>query len=306
MLTLVLAHNFALVPTAGDDAFEDSLDALKAEDTARFNGDELTLLTNCGEQRLGIGTPPVVGGSLSPAQPDGPNGWYRSAPTVTWSVSDPESAVRTTGCGTATLTADTAAGVVTCRATSGGGTTESSRSYRKDATPPTMAPKLSATPRVGVTLIALPNAADATSGVAGQSCGAVDTSEVGEKTLTCNAVDNAGNRATQEFTYKVQPQIVSFRATRTKVARDGTVTFRLRASQSVRVKVSAKAGKVKFRSQSKRLTKGKNIKVTLRLSAKARAAFVQKLRGGKTVKVVVKLKPTGAKAVKLTLRVRRR
>jgi Fungalysin/Thermolysin Propeptide Motif len=306
MLTLVLAHNDDLVPTSSNAAFDDSLAALKAEDQARFNGDELALLTRCAEQRLGIGTKPVVGGALSPATPDGANGWYRSAPAATWNISDPESAVRTVGCATTPQVADTAAGAVTCRATSGGGTTELSLPYRKDATPPTLAAKLSATPRLGATLIALPNAADATSGVAGQSCGAVDTSELGEQTLTCTAVDNAGNQATQSLTFKVQPQIVSFRATRAKVARDGTVTFRLRASRSVRVKVSAKAGKVKFRSQSKRLTQGKNLRVTLKLSAKARAAFLQKLRGGKTVKVVVTLKPTGAKAVKLTLRVRRR
>jgi hypothetical protein len=306
MLTLVLAHNDDLVPTTSDDAFEDSLAALKAEDTARFNGDELTLLTNCGEQRLGIGTPPTVSGSLAPAQPDGANGWYRSAPSATWSINDPESSVRTSGCATTPQVADTAAGAVTCRATSGGGTTERSLPYRKDATPPALAAKLSATPRLGANVTALPNATDATSGVAAQLCGAPDTSELGEQTLTCSAVDNAGNQATQTLTYKVRPAVVTFRLTRAKVARDGTVTFRLRASKSVRVKVSAKAGKVKFRSQSKRLTQGKNIKVTLQLSAKARAAFLQRLRGGKTVKVVVTLKPTGSKAVKLTLRVRRR
>ena len=38
-------------------------------------------------------TPPVVTASLSPAAPDGSNGWYREPVTVTWQVSDAESPV---------------------------------------------------------------------------------------------------------------------------------------------------------------------------------------------------------------------
>ncbi len=33
-------------------------------------------------------TPPVVTAVVSPAAPDGSNGWYREPVTVTWSVSD--------------------------------------------------------------------------------------------------------------------------------------------------------------------------------------------------------------------------
>ena len=38
-------------------------------------------------------TPPVVTPAISPAAPDGANGWYRGPVTVTWSVSDAESPV---------------------------------------------------------------------------------------------------------------------------------------------------------------------------------------------------------------------
>ena len=52
---------------------------------------------------------------------------------------------------------------------------------------------------------ASPNATDATSGVATQSCGAVDTSTAGAHSLQCQATDNAGNTITQMVPYTVQP-----------------------------------------------------------------------------------------------------
>ena len=48
----------------------------------------------------------------------GNNGWYRSAVTVNWSVSDPESGIASsTGCAPTNLTADTAGVTLTCSAT---------------------------------------------------------------------------------------------------------------------------------------------------------------------------------------------
>jgi len=48
----------------------------------------------------------------------GNNGWYRSAVTVNWSVSDPESAIASsTGCSPTTPTGDTAGVTLTCSAT---------------------------------------------------------------------------------------------------------------------------------------------------------------------------------------------
>src|SRR6185295_9418541 len=41
------------------------------------------------------------------------------------------------------------------------------------------------------------------SGIAAQSCGAVNTSTVGAKTVTCTATDNAGNIATASAPYQV-------------------------------------------------------------------------------------------------------
>ena len=87
-------------------------------------------------------------------------------------------------------------------------------SFKLDKTAPTLAPSLSSTPVVvgqaGVT--ASPNATDPTpgSGVASQSCGAVDTTTPGVKTVTCNATDNAGNSGSATLTYVVQYRILGF------------------------------------------------------------------------------------------------
>lgn len=80
-------------------------------------------------------TPPVVTpvtiGTL------GSNSWYLTNVTVSWLISDPESIILDTqGCDTKTLTAETAGTTFTCSATSDGGTTTVSRTYKIDKTPP--------------------------------------------------------------------------------------------------------------------------------------------------------------------------
>jgi hypothetical protein len=318
MLTLVLAHHFDLTPTAGNTAFADSLSALRAEDDARFNGDERGFLNTCGEQRLGIDAPadttaPVVSGSLSPASPDGAGGWYRTAPAVSWSILERDSAYVRNGCQSGTDPADTPGKTITCSVTSEGGTTAKSLTYKKDGTAPTLAGALSsAAPKVGDAVTAAANATDATSGVATQSCGPVDTSTEGFHTVNCTATDTAGNAATQTLAYMVAalqtpPETTTtYRISKVKVARNGNLSFRLRASRSGRVRLSAKAGKVKFKSLNRRLTANKNLKFTLKLSTKARRAFLKKLKGGKKVKVKLTITPTTGKKVTFTLTVRRK
>jgi hypothetical protein len=75
---------------------------------------------------------PQVTGTL------GNNGWYRSAVTVNWSVSDPESGVTSsTGCAPTNLTSDTPSVTVTCSATNGVGLSASVPVIIKiDKTPP--------------------------------------------------------------------------------------------------------------------------------------------------------------------------
>ena len=161
-------------------------------------------------------------------------------------------------------------------------------------------------------MTATPNATDALSGVAAQSCGVPDTSTAGPHSVACTASDAAGNAATQTLNYTVAARSVppttptTYKITKVKVARNGNLSFRIKASRSGRVRLSAKAGKVKFKSANKRLTGGKTLKVTLKLSKKARAKFLAKLSGGKKVKVKLTITPTTGKKKTVTLTVRRR
>jgi YVTN family beta-propeller protein len=63
-------------------------------------------------------TPPVIVPQLTGTL--GNNGWYRSNVTVTWSVTDPESGIASSsGCGSTTLTTDTAGMTPRCSAMNG-------------------------------------------------------------------------------------------------------------------------------------------------------------------------------------------
>ena len=148
---------------------------------------------------------PEVGYTLTPAAPDGDNGWYTSDVGVHWTVVDPETTVTTTtGCEDSTLSSDTAGATYTCSATSSGGTTSvTTVSIKRDATAPTLAPTVPTTILVGGSYSASPNASDATSGIASASCDPLDTSSTGTRSTTCTATDNAGNVASVVLDYTV-------------------------------------------------------------------------------------------------------
>ncbi len=312
VLTLVIAHNFDLVPDASNGAFADSLDALRQEDKVRFDGNEITLINTCGQQRLGIlppdSTPPIVNGALTPAAPDGANGWYRTAPSVDWSFSDPQGDLFVKNCLDTVLPPDTPGTTITCTAISNGGVTAKSLSYKKDQSPPSLLPTLSrSSPSVGQRITATPNASDTTSGVATQSCATPSTARKGTHTVSCSATDTAGNGATRTLSYVVRPKpLPPLRVSKVKVSSTGTVSFRLRAGRAVKVRIGAKAGKVRFRATSANLKRLKTKTIKLKLSAKARRAFLRKLRGGKRVKVTVTVSTAQGAKRTLILKVRRR
>ena len=148
-------------------------------------------------------TPPVITPNVAGAL--GVNGWYVSDVTVSWNVTDPESAITVqTGCDPVTINADTAGTTLTCSATSAGGTSAQSVTIQLDKTAPALSPAVSPNP---VTLngpaTATANATDALSGIASQSCGALDTSAIGAKSVACTATDNAGNTASANASYAV-------------------------------------------------------------------------------------------------------
>jgi hypothetical protein len=225
-------------------------------------------------------TPPVITPNVSGTL--GNNDWYTSDVSVSWTVTDDESAVSSqTGCEEQNVTSDTAGVTFTCSATSSGGTSSQSVTIKRDATAPTIS-FASRTPANGagwnntdVTLnwdcaddtsgavnaavsqtvssegsnqsstgtctdnagntasdtqtginidktsptlnpVVSPNpvllngsatvttnASDSLSGLASQSCGTVDTSSVGAKSVSCSATDNAGNSASASASYQV-------------------------------------------------------------------------------------------------------
>ena len=80
-------------------------------------------------------TPPVITPTVS--GPLGSAGWYLGDTTVSWAVTDAESTISSTsGCDATTITTDTSGLVVTCSATSRGGTSTASVTIKRDATPP--------------------------------------------------------------------------------------------------------------------------------------------------------------------------
>ena len=157
-------------------------------------------------------TPPVITADIDGTEGDA--GWYRSDVTVTWTVTDDESAITATdGCDPTTLDNDTAEAILTCEATSEGGTTSESVTIARDATAPLVAVTGVAD---GATYVLgeVPEAGcatdDATSGVATAATLTTtgDDDGIGNHTATCDgATDTAGNpqAASVSVSYTVTP-----------------------------------------------------------------------------------------------------
>ena len=176
--------------------------------------------------------PPVTTIALTPASPDGSNGWYRSAVAVSVTAVDDGTVAQTrcglnlsnsptgfddlptVGCTPFNVVVDNVLHTVYAASRDTDGNTESplvTATFKVDRTAPTLTPALSGPAILGQSgVTALPNATDATSKVASSSCGPVDTSTPGAKTLTCTATDNAGNSASTNFVYVVEYRILGF------------------------------------------------------------------------------------------------
>jgi hypothetical protein len=163
-------------------------------------------------------TPPAISSVLNPLTPDGANGWYTSDVALDWTVAEPESpnSLLKTGCVDQDITADQAATVYSCEATSAGGSAGPvTVTIKRDATAPTNvqfnADVAADGGRYFPTTVPTGTgctADDATSGLA--SCVVTGRSTaVGTHTLTATATDNAGNTATATRTYSVRVLTVS-------------------------------------------------------------------------------------------------
>ncbi len=84
---------------------------------------------------------PDISKTLTPATPDGTNGWYKGDVTLNWGVSEPESpsSLTKTGCVDQNVVDDQAATTYTCSASSAGGAAaEQSVSIKRDGTAPSV------------------------------------------------------------------------------------------------------------------------------------------------------------------------
>ncbi|MFN8474976.1 MAG: choice-of-anchor Q domain-containing protein [Anaerolineae bacterium] len=161
-------------------------------------------------------TPPTV--TLNPSANScslpGANGWCRGTQTAGFTASDAGSGVVSPPCSGATCnftqstTTNGSAVYIpsgqVCDAVGNCNAGINAGPFKIDSVAPTLSPTISPNPpTLGGTATATPNASDATSGVASQSCDPVNTSSVGAKTLTCTATDNAGNTTTVQVNYTV-------------------------------------------------------------------------------------------------------
>jgi hypothetical protein len=170
--------------------------------------------------------------TISSGVPDGQNGWFVTGP-INGTVSADDSAsggsniasidcgalaLSTSGIGTPHATGSfsiAAQGVthISCTASDSAGNTSAAatKDVKLDSFAPSLAPSISpATVVLHGSALASANATDQTSGVASQSCGAVDTSSAGLHTVGCTATDNAGNVGTASLGYLVGYQILGF------------------------------------------------------------------------------------------------
>ena len=92
-----------------------------------------------------------------------------------------------------------------CTDNAGNSTSATISGFKFDDTNPTLNPSVSPNPvLLNGTATATPNANDATSGVASQSCPTVDTSVEGSHSVSCTATDNAGNTNSADANYSVK------------------------------------------------------------------------------------------------------
>lgn len=175
---------------------------VQAEDANGFvaERDYTLVIGGAGDTTAPVITPQITGLA-------GTNGWYRGNVVVEWTVVDAESQVTsTTGCGPVVVSVETAGQLVTCEATSAGGTASTSTTIKLDKTAPTGTPTLSNNrPLLNEVVTVSANGVDALSGVASESCEAAATGTVSlaQKRLNCTITDEAGNVAVRPVAYRV-------------------------------------------------------------------------------------------------------
>jgi len=135
----------------------------------------------------------------------GNNNWYVSDVTIKTAGSDSISSP-TICTGDQSQTTDTANATFngSCTNNAGLSTSATAVSIKRDATKPTLNPSVTPNPvTLNGSATSSSGAADNLSGIATQSCTALNLGSVGSKSLTCTATDNAGNTISAPIAYTV-------------------------------------------------------------------------------------------------------
>jgi hypothetical protein len=149
-------------------------------------------------------TAPVISlVSRTPAANAG--GWNNTDVTVNWSCGDALSgAVNPSVSQIVSAEGVNQSAVGTCTDSAGNTASDTQTGISIDKTAPTLAPTVSPNPVfLNGSATATPNASDALSGIASQSCAATDTATVGSKSVACTVTDRAGNTANTDTSYQV-------------------------------------------------------------------------------------------------------
>ena len=135
--------------------------------------------------------------------------WYSGDVTVHFICTDGGSGIPAGACpADQTLSAEGTAVASTSQTVTdaAGNTSDASNvvTVKIDKTAPTLTPVVGPNPvLLNGSASAASGAVDALSGLASESCGALDTSTVGSKSVTCTATDNAGNTNSANASYAV-------------------------------------------------------------------------------------------------------
>lgn len=153
-------------------------------------------------------TAPNISKGVTPASPDGLNGWYTTNVSVDWTVADNESSISSqSGCDDFSVTSDQNSTTYTCSATSAGGTSNDSVTIKRDATAPQISganvndttwrnSNLSQSFTASDAMSGLSNGADASFNLTASAESAnANTPTTDSKTVT----DAAGNSATRSL-----------------------------------------------------------------------------------------------------------
>jgi len=158
------------------------------------NAAEITWTTSGPLDQTPPGIVPYVSGA------PGQNNWFVGDIAVSWTVSEPESpeSLQAAGCGNSLVTNDTAAQVLTCQATSSGGSATESVTVKRDATKPTVtytgnAGSYSLLDAVAITCVAADNLSGVSSSTCTNAAGPAWTFGAGPHVLSAEAIDAAGN-----------------------------------------------------------------------------------------------------------------